>query len=130
MLIFLGRWLKGLILGWLMAFIFFLIKRAMKRAFGNVADFDQQAQQDQRTGQAHRPPHSADIIETLWDGMSTSQLVASYGQPDQKYRENQTREIWTYMRMTGRTAPTEITIENGSVTKWQAAAFKEITNKN
>jgi len=110
-----------------MALIFFLIKRAMKRAFGNVADFDQQAQQ---TRQAHRPPHSADIIETLWDGMTTSQLIASYGQPDQKYRDGQAREIWTYTRMTGRTDPTEITIENGSVTKWQAAAFKEITNKN
>ncbi len=127
MLTFFGRWLKGLIAGWLMAFIFFLIKRAMKRAFGDVADMERQAQQA-RPSQRHQTS-SQDVIETIWDGMSSAHLIDSFGAPDQKLRSSPIGEIWIYRHMAGRTSPTEIHIENGSVTKWQAAASQGIEQR-
>jgi hypothetical protein len=69
MFLIIGRFIKGIILGWIMSLIFYLVKRALARAFGNV----QQSQQSSRT---HADPYQQssstghDVVETIWAGIN------------------------------------------------------------
>lgn len=118
------RWFKGLIIGWLMSLVFFLVRRALTKAFGQM-NVPQQGTSHQTRHQPHptaeQPPRApqGDIIETIWVGMSTEQLRQSFGEPTTIKRNGQI-EIWSYPRLDGQQGhTTEVTLENSVITKWQ-----------
>lgn len=119
MLIFLSRWLKGLIAGWLMALMFFIIKRALKKAFGGSVDMG--------SFDINNPPHARNtpdqqddtIVETIWAGMPAQQLIKTFGQPQTVTKTGINSEVWVYPIFNGKLEPTEIQIENEAITKWQ-----------
>jgi hypothetical protein len=116
MFLIIGRFIKGIILGWILSLIFYLVKRALARAFGNV----QQAQQSSRT---HADPYQQsssaghDVVETIWAGMSINQLRTAFGTPQSK-QNIQGGEVWVYANLNGQGTETAITIENGMVSNW------------
>lgn len=121
MLTFFFRWFKGLIIGWLMSLVFFLVRRALTKTFGQMngpqPDVSRHPHAPRPT--PSRPTQQSDIIETIWVGMSTAQLRQSFGEPTTIQR-NGAREIWSYPRLDGQHGhTTEITVENGLITKWQ-----------
>ncbi|HOO49884.1 MAG TPA: hypothetical protein PLK94_01200 [Alphaproteobacteria bacterium] len=128
MLTLFGRWLKGLIAGWLMAFIFFLIKRALQRAFGDVASMQAEAQNDPT--RAARHGNTSDIIETIWIGMSADQLRMTFGAPTSKEKVSFTQENWIYQKWQGRDTPTKVTLENNKVTSWEELPPLQISATN
>ncbi|MDY0029040.1 MAG: hypothetical protein RBR86_03760 [Pseudobdellovibrionaceae bacterium] len=129
MLTLFGRWLKGLIVGWLMAFIFFLIKRALQRAFGDVAAMRQAGTQNDPSRAANHSSTS-DIIETIWIGMSSDQLRMTFGAPTSKEKLSFTQENWIYQKWQGRDTPTKVTLENNRVTSWEELPPPQITALN
>ena len=117
MFLFIGRFLKGIILGWILSLIFYLVKRALARAFGAV-------QQTQASSRTHSDPYqqssspSHDVVETIWAGMSVTQLRTTFGTPQSK-QNIQGGEIWAYANLNGQGTETSITIQNGMVVSWQ-----------
>jgi hypothetical protein len=117
MFLIIGRFIKGIILGWIMSLIFYLVKRALARAFGNV----QQSQQSSRT---HADPYQQssstghDVVETIWAGMGVNQLRTAFGTPQSK-QNIQDGEIWTYANLNGQGTETAITIQDGVVISWE-----------
>jgi len=107
MFLIIGRFIKGIILGWILSLIFYLVKRALARAFG---------QAQQQTQQSSSPSH--DVVETIWAGMSVTQLRTTFGTPQSK-RNIQGGEIWVYANLNGQGTETSITIQNGMVVSWQ-----------
>ena len=119
MFLFIGRFLKGIILGWILSLIFFVVKRALARAFGTV----QQSQNSSRHKQSeHQNQQSSsshtDVVETIWVGMNVNQLRTTFGTPQSK-QNIQSGEIWLYANLNGQGTETEISIQNGIVTSWQ-----------
>ncbi len=97
-----------------MALLMILIERAIKRAFGDIAASRKQ------TGPHNTPPNQkgTDIVETIWAGMESSQLRATFG-PPQKINFIPNGEMWTYPNLNGSGTRTEIDIVDGKVKKWQ-----------
>ena len=113
MFVFIGRFLKGLILGWIISLVMYLAKRALARAFG-------QMQQPQQPRSNPQPAEGNDIVETMWAGMSIDQLRATFGTPQSK-QATASGDIWVYANLNGQGTETSITITNGVVTSWQNA---------
>jgi hypothetical protein len=117
MFLIIGRFIKGIILGWILSLIFYLAKRALARMFG-------QMQQTQASSRTHPDPHQQsystghDVVETIWAGMSVTQLRTTFGTPQSK-RNIQGGEIWVYANLNGQGTETSITIQNGMVVSWQ-----------
>lgn len=116
MFAFFGRWLKGLIIGWILSFIAYLIKRAMTKAFQNVKDFE-----NAQNAGMKRPANSADIVDTIWAGMTEDQLLATFGHPDTRFRNSAETEIWHYTKWNGQNTSTEVILSNRQVTSWGPA---------
>jgi len=107
-----------------MSLVFFLVRRALAKAFGGTNPMQQQGQQ-QRGHQPHANPrqprqtaNNSDVVETIWAGMSATQLRTSFGMPQSK-QNIQGGEIWVYANLNGQGTETEITIENGIVSGWK-----------
>jgi hypothetical protein len=112
MLTFIARFFKGLIIGWIMSLIMYLVKRALTKSFGSM----QGAQQPPRPQNQRAEGH--DIVETIWAGMSTAQLRTSFGAP-KTINPATNGEVWIYTGLNGQGIDTAITIENNSVKHWQ-----------
>lgn len=108
------RFFKGLILGWLMSLVFFMVKRILARAFGNMpSSNNHQPHTDSRSANQN----SNDVVETIWAGMSATQLRATFGTPFKK--ENvKSGEIWTYANLNGIDTETDVSIKDNQVTNW------------
>ncbi len=94
-----------------MSLIFYLVKRALARTFGNMPEPHQQPN-PQNTSSSH------DVVETIWAGMSVNQLRTTFGTPKSK-QNSQGGEVWVYANLNGQGTETEITIENGMVAGWK-----------
>lgn len=100
-----------------------LVKRMVTKAFGADAIHAQEAR-----AQSHAKSNpyknnnanqnTSDVVETIWVGMSTAQLVKTFG-PALTKQYSGTREIWTYLNLRGQGAKTAIAIQNGIVVNWQ-----------
>ena len=67
-------------------------------------------------GSPPKPPVRPVIVrDTIWQGMSQSDLLAAYGPPTLRSSKTATCEIWTYPL--AETALT-VTLENGKVLSW------------
>lgn len=106
-----GRFLKGIILGWILSLIFYLVKRALARVFG-------QMQQTQQSTRQQSSSASHDVVETIWAGMSINQLRTAFGTPQSK-QNIQGGEIWVYANLNGQGTETAITIRDGVVSNWK-----------
>ena len=101
-----------------MSLIFYLVKRALARMFGQM---QQQKQQSSRT---HADPYQQssstghDVVETIWAGMGVNQLRTAFGTPQSK-QNIQDGEIWTYANLNGQGTETAITIQDGVVISWE-----------
>lgn len=131
MFILIARFLKGIILGWIMALVFYLFKRMMKRMFElNMPQHPQQqatpAQQKPVQPAPYAPykPYtnadsSAQIIDTIWVGMRDVELSNTFGAPDARDSHiAQGEEIWTYNTMRGMDGVTRVTLSNGQIKSW------------
>lgn len=121
MLRFIAQFLKGLILGWIASLMMLLVKKMLSRAFGVEAINPQDAPKQRKTNPYKNNSanqNSLDIVETIWVGMSTAQLVKSFG-PALTKQYRGTQEIWTYLNLNGQGTQTAIAIENGVVVNWQ-----------
>lgn len=119
MFLIIGRFLKGIILGWILSLIFYLVKRALARAFGAVQQSQhssRHSQSEHQNQQSSSPSH--DVVETIWAGMSVTQLRTTFGTPQSK-QNIQGGEIWAYANLNGQGTETSITIQNGMVVSWQ-----------
>jgi len=115
MLLFIIRWFKGLIVGWMIGLILFMVRRIIARAFGNI----QEAQNNATP--PHRHQNDGSVIETIWAGMTTTQLTRTYGEPERKNKIGPDSEVWTYSNFEGSPLPTDVTIQHGKVTGWARA---------
>lgn len=111
MLTFIARFFKGLIIGWIMSLIMFLVKRALAKSFGSMQDGQQSAQPQNRRAEGH------DIVETIWAGMSTAQLRNTFGRP-KTINPATNGEVWIYTGLNGVGIDTAVTIENNLVKHW------------
>lgn len=94
-----------------MSMLFFLIQRALAKAFGQAAE---------RTGDTsspHRQHSTQDIVETIWVGMSASQLRNSFGSP-KAIRPTPSGEVWTYSNLSHVGGDTDVVMGNGVVQSW------------
>lgn len=123
MLLFLARWFKGLIIGWIISLILFMLKRALSRAFGNMEGLDSA----QNAPQPRKYQNDGSVVETLWAGMTPAQLTATFGPPSSKNKTGPNSEVWTYSMFGGKPDPTQITIENGMVTGWDKAPLERLS---
>ncbi len=114
MFLFITRFLKGMIIGWIMSLIMYLVKRALAKSFGNMPQ--QNSQHPQYKPQPSQPQH--DVVETIWAGMTTDQLRTAFGAPQSK-EKNEANEIWVYPNLNGHGTQTRITIENNAIKQWQ-----------
>lgn len=99
-----------------------LVKKMLAKAFGFDAMPPQTASPKHRKTNPYKNnsanQNSLDIVETIWVGMSSAQLMKSFGPAlTKQYRGNQ--EIWTYLNLNGQGTQTAIAIENGVVVNWQ-----------
>lgn len=130
MFIFIARFLKGIILGWIMALVFYLFKRMMKRMF-ELNTQQQQAHAPQNSVKPapyapyapYKPYTNADssaqIIDTIWVGMRDVELSNTFGAPDARDSHiAQGEEIWTYNTMRGMDGVTRVTLSNGQIKSW------------
>lgn len=110
-----------------MAFVFYLVKRALTKAFGGdmfgQASSGGGAAPDSSSSSATSYP-TRDIVDTVWEGMRAEQLEKSFGLPKSKMTSG-TQEIWTYANLNGQGTETSITLENGIVVFWQDAAVPQ-----
>ncbi|MEK7802243.1 MAG: hypothetical protein AAB276_07305 [Pseudomonadota bacterium] len=128
MFILIARFLKGIILGWIMALVFYLFKRMMKRVFElNVPQPQATPTPQKPAEQAPYAPYkpytnadnSAQIIDTIWVGMSDVELSNIFGAPDARDSHiAQGEEIWTYNTMRGMDGVTRVTLSNGLIKNW------------
>jgi len=118
MFLFIARFLKGLILGWIMALIFYLVKRALTRTFGNMPQQTENGAQQNHTQNTYNPSPTHDVVETIWAGMSVAKLKRTFGAPV-RTQNVAGGEVWTYTNLNGHGTETAITIQNGVVLGWQ-----------
>lgn len=122
---FLLRGLKGVILGWLMSLVFFLVKRALAKALGGMPPQMQTRNNPPASASAPAPsaappPAStptAEVIETIWAGMSATELESTFGAPATRTKTD-TGDVWVYSDMDGGHTNTAIIIEGGVVKSW------------
>ena len=113
-----GQFIRGLILGWILSLIGYLIKRALSRAFGGQNPFDPASPHSHRHDQPTRQ-HDANVIETIWVGMKTDQLLKNFGSPQSK-QVIPYGAVWTYANLNGAAGTeTEVTIQHDAVVSWQ-----------
>ena len=98
----------------MMALVFYVVKRVVTKAFGDMPSYNPQPHPAQQN-----TPHQ-DIVETLWEGMSAGQLRQSFGSPQEIVRSGNS-EVWVYANLNGQNTPTSVTLENGIVTYWHDA---------
>jgi hypothetical protein len=125
MLLFVGQWIRGLILGWVVALIFYLVKRLLARAFGQMNQpVDIQKSKDESSDifevRGHQP-RDQNVVETIWVGMTASQLIAAFGHP-QRTEKKGPQDIWVYTNITGHGAETAISLDQNRVSDWQNRA--------
>lgn len=58
------------------------------------------------------------VVETIWVGMTVSQLIAAFGHP-QRTEKKGTQDIWVYTNITGHGAETAISLDQNRVSDWQ-----------
>jgi hypothetical protein len=107
---FVGRFIKGILLGWIMSLIFYLAKRILAQIFNS--------RPMSRSDDAPNPVSQKDIVETIWAGMSRDQLHTSFGMPQSK-ENTQGGEVWVYANLNGQGTETSIVIEAGLVKSWK-----------
>lgn len=99
----------------------YFAKRMMSKAFG-VDTTQAQQTSTQRKSNPYKNnsanQNSVDVVETIWVGMSTAQLVKSFG-PALTKQYSGNREIWTYLNMSGQGTQTAVAVENGTIINWQ-----------
>jgi hypothetical protein len=118
---FIAKFLKGLILGWIASLMMMLVKKMLSKAFGVDAINPQNAPQQRKQNPYKNNSanqNSLNIVETIWVGMSTAQLIKSFG-PALTKQYRGTQEIWTYLNMSGQGTQTAIAVENGIIVNWQ-----------
>ncbi|MFA7276170.1 MAG: hypothetical protein WC043_05150 [Pseudobdellovibrionaceae bacterium] len=111
MFIFLARWFKGILLGWIAALAMYLVKRIITKAF-NMERPPHWPENETAAGNPRGKAPQGDVIDTLYTGMSEQQLLSAMKEPMSKLTCEGNVQIWVY--------PTRvITLEKGNVTKWE-----------
>lgn len=99
----------------------YLAKRMLSKAFGVDAINPKGAnaprkQNPYKNNSANQ--NNADVVDTIWVGMSVHQLLKSFGEAlTKQYVAN--GEIWTYLNLNGQGTRTAITIKNGVIANWE-----------
>ncbi len=121
MLLFIARWFKGLILGWILSLIFLMVRKMLERAFGGPLpkDFSQTAssQRSGRTNRTYTP--QGDVIDTIWIGMTKDQLLQNLGSPESRVISGLHTQVWTYSRWNGQNTPAKVTLIEDKVSAWE-----------
>ena len=122
----------GLIVGWIFSMIVALVTGLVKRA---IAKQQQQAQM--RTQQQPPRPAAAKadpvvkqapykawaVTDTIFQGMSKTELVAAYGEPASRMKSSDVSEVWTYgSSNTANDNGMTVTLESGFVKDWTEAS--------
>lgn len=125
MLLFVGQWIRGLILGWVVALIFYLVKRLLTKVFGQMnRPVDREKPKNQSSdifGVSRGQAPDQNVVETIWVGMTTSQLIAAFGHP-QRTEKKGPQDIWVYTNITGNGAETAISLFQNRISDWQNEA--------
>lgn len=120
MLLFIARWLKGLILGWILSLIFLMIRKMLERAFGGPLPKGfmgpSSAKGTNRTNRPYTP--QGDVIDTIWIGMTKDQLLQSLGSPEARVISGLHTQVWTYARWNGQNTPAKVTLIEDKVSAW------------
>lgn len=121
MLLFIARWFKGLILGWILSLIFLMVRKMLERAFGGPLPKDfMGAPSAKGTGRTNRPyPPQGDVIDTIWIGMTKDQLLQSLGSPESRIISGLHSQVWTYARWNGQNTPAKVTLTEDKVSAWE-----------
>ncbi len=137
---YIGNAVRGWIMSLVMAFVAWLVKRAMQKATqgraqagqprqGQTADpFFSQKQQPasaQTSGKAPwqkvQPYRQLAVQDAIYQGMRKSELLAAYGQPDDKQRPTFDKEVWTYIKHESNdneVSAMTVTLNEGVVVDW------------
>lgn len=114
--------------------IIWLVMRIVKSMIAKTVAAEQkraQAAQAQRTTYAqdelrHRDTPSPAfknwvVKDTIWQGMNSSDLLATYGEPVSRKRNSSAEEIWVYTSQISNDNRVNMTVmlENGIVKDWQ-----------
>lgn len=118
---FILKFVKGLIVGWIVSLMMYLAKRVISKAFG-VDAISPKSAQPQRKSNPYKTnsanQNSQDVVDTIWVGMSVDQLLKSFGEAlTKQYVAG--GEVWTYLNLNGQGTQTAITIRNGMIVTWQ-----------
>ena len=128
---YLGRVIGGWIMALLMSIVAALVKKAMRAAAAQNATRPPFQSRTVNAGAAHpatpkpqtqikQPYKQWAVQDALYQGMRKAELVAAYGQPDDK-RPSGELEIWTYLkdRSNDNEEPAmTVTLDKGVVTDW------------
>lgn len=108
------RKIGAVIAGWFLAMIVAIVRGIVRRALAKQARSAQQAQQTRQSQGARESYSSASaaparspafskapfkswaVTDTIYQGMSRSELVATYGEPAGRAAGQSMQEIWTY----------------------------------
>lgn len=131
----------GVVVGWIVSMLLSLVGSALKRAMAKAqeqqraqAEASQNARAEQprarptqpRVDPARPQPYKNwGIKDTIWQGMPSDDLLAAYGQPQDRSAPAPGREVWTYAARASSNdngiAGMVVTLEDGVVTSWTEA---------
>lgn len=124
MLLFIVRWFKGLILGWILSLIFLMVRKMLERAFGGPLPkgfaHPGQGGPQARGAERGRPSYTprGDVIDTIWIGMTKDQLLQNLGAPESRTISGLHTQVWAYPRWNGQNTPAKVTLTEDKVTAW------------
>lgn len=99
-----------------MSLVMFMAKSMIKRAMRNMSDMPRPSDSAYKgTGRAFT--NNDNVIDTLWVGMTTDQLIKSFGTPESKTITSSAEE-WTFLNINGPDTTTIVTIRNNAVSGW------------
>ena len=115
MFLLLTRWLKGLIIGWITGLIFAMIGRMLERALGgsmngSMGDGERGPMSDSLKRPRTQQPND-NIIDTIWVGMSATQMQSTLGRPVSQQSNPDGSFLWSYPNM-------DVTLERNAVKGW------------
>ncbi len=130
---YIGRVVSGWIMALVMGIITALVKKAMRAAAAQNAARPPFQSRTVNTGaapaaaapkpqtQIKQPYKQWAVQDAIYQGMRKSELIAAYGQPDDKARPTFDQEIWTYLKdgsNDNETPAMTVTMDKGIVTDW------------
>lgn len=132
---YIGRMIGGWVSALVLSIVTALVKKAMANAAARSAGGSPFQSHTVNTGRPATEPAAAPksqpvkvqpykqwaVQDAIYQGMRKSELIAAYGQPDDKARPTFDKEVWTYLKdgsNDNETPAMTVTMDKGIVTDW------------